>query len=356
MVSSDVPGVDGEKLSVIVAVYNIESYLEKCVRSILAQTYRNLEIILVDDGATDGSGILCDRFAKEDARIVVIHKENGGLSDARNAGIEMATGVFLAFVDGDDWIDPDMYECMINELNQHQADVAICRYRQIYQDTIVDESTGKVQIFDGTEALRMLLLEEDAIQIQNAAWNKLYRKDFLGGQRFPKGKWYEDVVYTTKLLARSSRCVYLDSAKYNYVIDREGSIMNVGFNKRILTDLIPAYLEKAAFLMELGEETLLQIHHYFYYKRLLLWYTQLFRSTDQKRQEFMKEIKARILNEVPIDWGTYQWEGANQNERRKLILFLKSPGIYHVSMWVFDKILIPSKQFIRGRRKSRETR
>ena len=350
MVSSDVPGMDGEKLSVIVAVYNIENYLEKCVRSILAQTYYHLEIILVDDGATDGSGVLCDQLAQEDARIVVIHKENGGLSDARNVGIERATGEFLAFVDGDDWIDPDMYECMLRELNQYQADVAICRYKRIYQDRVEDESTGKVYFYEGNQALRMLLVEEDAIQIQNAAWNKLYRKNFLGGQRFPKGKWYEDVVYTTKLLAKASRCVYLDSAKYNYVIDREGSIMNAGFNKRILTDLIPAYLEKAAVLQELEDENLLRIHHYFYYKRLLLWYTQLFRSKDKTRQQFMKEIRTRILNEEPIDWGTYQWSGANQNEKKKLILFLKSPGIYHASMWLYDKILIPAKQLVRSRR------
>ena len=277
----------------------------------------------------------------------MIHKENGGLSDARNVGIERATGEFLAFVDGDDWIDVDMYECMLRELNHYQADVAICRYKRIYQDRVEDESTGKVYFYEGNQALRMLLVEEDAIQIQNAAWNKLYRKDFLGGQRFPKGKWYEDVVYTTKLLAKASRCVYLDSAKYNYVIDREGSIMNVGFNKRILTDLIPAYLEKAAYLRKHSQAEMLGIHQYFYLKRLLLWYTQLMRSQNSGKVIYLSEIKKRIMDEVPIAPEVYSWEGANQNEKRKLSLFIISPILYNVMMCLNDRIIIPMKQKIR---------
>ena len=317
MVYSDVPGMDGEKLSIVVAVYNIEQYLHKCVESLLAQTYSNLEIILVDDGATDGSGTICDDYAEKDSRVHAIHKTNGGLSDARNVGIEAATGTYLAFVDGDDWVDTDMYMCLIQELERTQSDIAVCRYRQIYRDATFDQSTGKVFVFEGKEALRAMLQEDEAIQIQNAAWNKLYRRAFLGEQRFPKGKWYEDVVYTTKLLYKAHRIVYLDSAKYNYVIDREGSIMNVGFNKRILTDLIPAYLEKADFLKQAGETELLDIHYYFYLKRLLLWYTQLSRSK------------------------------ANPKEESKLKLFLRSKGIYLMAMWMNERMLVPLKQVLR---------
>ena len=171
MVYSDVSGMDGEKLSIVVAVYNIEQYLHKCVESLLAQTYSNLEIILVDDGATDGSGTICDDYAEKDSRVHVIHKTNGGLSDARNVGIEAATGTYLAFVDGDDWVDTDMYMCLIQELERTQSDIAVCRYRQIYRDATFDQSTGKVFVFEGKEALRAMLQEDEAIQIQNAAWN-----------------------------------------------------------------------------------------------------------------------------------------------------------------------------------------
>ncbi|MDD3142301.1 MAG: glycosyltransferase [Lachnospiraceae bacterium] len=347
MAPSDFTEVGDEELSVIVAVYNIETYLEKCVRSIINQTYKKLEIILVDDGSTDHSGEICDLLAKEDSRIRVIHKKNGGLSDARNAGIEIATGEFIAFVDGDDWIDSDMYESMLYELKKYHADVVICSFRKIYNDKIVDESTGKVFCYEGKEALRRVLSEVDSVRIQNAVWNKVCRKAFLGEQRFPKGKWYEDVVFTTKFIARASRCIYLDSSKYNYVMDRKGSIMNVGFSQRILTDLIPAYLEKAAFLKEIREIELLHIHQYFYYKNLLLWYLQLYRSKDVNKFRFMNEIRNRIVDELPIDSCIYNWEGANRNEKRKLDLFVVSPLLYVITTSLFNCFLCPMKQRLR---------
>lgn len=158
-----------DKISVIVAVYNIEAYLEKCVRSLRNQTYRNLQIILVDDGATDGCPAICDRLAEEDGRIQVIHKKNGGLSDARNAGIAAADGEYIAFVDGDDWIETDMYEKLLSAARQFDTPLAVCRYRKIYRNREVDASTGAAVVFDGQEALESFLMEEDDICIQNAA-------------------------------------------------------------------------------------------------------------------------------------------------------------------------------------------
>ena len=114
------------KISIIVAVYNIEKYLPKCLDSILAQTYQNLQIILVDDGSSDSSACICDEYAEKDHRIEVIHKKNGGLSDARNAGLECATGEYIGYVDGDDWIEPEMYATMIHTAKERQVDVVIC--------------------------------------------------------------------------------------------------------------------------------------------------------------------------------------------------------------------------------------
>ncbi len=347
MLPSDIKKVDDDKLSVVVAVYNIENYLEKCVRSIMSQTYKNLEIILVDDGATDHCGEICDLFAREDDRVRVIHKTNGGLSDARNAGIEMATGVFIAFVDGDDWIDPDMYEIMLRELKKYQADIVVCAFRKVYNDKVIDEGTGNVFCYEGREALMRVITEVDSVKIHNAAWNKVCRREFLGEQRFPKGKWYEDVVFTTKFIARANRCIYIDSPKYNYVMDREGSIMNVGFNQRILTDLIPAYLEKAEFLKEIQEIELLHIHLYFYYKNLLSWYMQLYRSKDDNKIKFMNEIKNRIVENAPINPSIFSWDGASIDEKRKLTLFLYSPSIFIMKMNLYDFIFCPVKQKIK---------
>ena len=126
-------GDQSDLLSIIVPAYNIADYIERGVNSVRSQTYRNLEIIVVDDGSTDDTGAICDRISSEDQRVQVIHKENGGLAEARNAGVEKATGAYIAFVDGDDWIDSNMYEEMLGALKEQHADLAICRYRQVYK-------------------------------------------------------------------------------------------------------------------------------------------------------------------------------------------------------------------------------
>ncbi|MDE5597488.1 MAG: glycosyltransferase, partial [Lachnospiraceae bacterium] len=221
-----------ELISVIVTAYNIEAYLERSVHSICQQTYRNLEIILVDDGSTDKSGELCDRMAKEDERIRVIHKKNGGPAEARNEGMGIAAGTLIGFVDGDDYIDTDMYEKMLYAMLKEEADIAICRYRRVYHDGMRDDSIDRVILWEGQEALQYYIEERDEYDIQNAAWNKLYRRRVLDNLRFPVGKWYEDIMFATKALSNADRCVYLDSACYNYIIDREGSIMNAQVNPR----------------------------------------------------------------------------------------------------------------------------
>ena len=152
-----------ERITVAVAVYNIEQYLERAVDSILNQTYRNLEILLVDDGATDNSGAICDAYAKKDPRVRVIHQKNGGLDAARNTGIEQATGTYIAFVDGDDWIDPQMYEHMLSAIREQNADLAVCRYRQVYADGVKDASDDRLAVFEGQQILEQYLLEDEEI-------------------------------------------------------------------------------------------------------------------------------------------------------------------------------------------------
>lgn len=339
-----------KKISVIVAVYNIEQYLEKCVDSIRRQTYRNLEIILVDDGSTDTSGAMCDRFAAEDARIVVVHKKNGGLSDARNAGTKIATGEYIAYVDGDDWIDKEMYEAMLGAIENYQADVAVCRYRCIYPESVEDNSTDKLVVFEGREALKVYIEEDESYQIQNAAWNKLYRKEFTKELQFPKGKWYEDIVYTAKLLGMAHRTVYLDRAYYNYVLERAGSIMSVGVNERILTDQMPAYFERSQFLREIGEKELAACHDYFVYKRMLLTYTAFVRSKCQtseerrKRKKNIERLRELIYGQKDRFDEAYHCDVANPNEEKKMKIFLCSAGLYNIAMTLNDKYLIPYKE------------
>ncbi|HDT8053597.1 TPA: glycosyltransferase, partial [Enterococcus faecalis] len=145
------------KISIIVPVYNVEKYLEKCVRSILAQTFTDFELILVDDGSPDSSGAMCDQFAEQDQRVKVIHKENGGLSDARNAGIEIATGEYLGFVDSDDYIADDMYELLYTNIVKEDADLSICGIYDVYEGKEPVEKQQQYIVLDKVAAMKMIL-------------------------------------------------------------------------------------------------------------------------------------------------------------------------------------------------------
>ena len=223
-----------ELISIIVPVYNVEQYLEKCVCSIINQTYKNLEIILVDDGATDSSGNMCDELAKSDNRIKVYHKENGGLSDARNYGVERATGDYIGFVDSDDYIDSEMYEKLYEAIKKENVDVAECSLKVIYP--------GKIELFTDEKYYKVLgkteYLEEYLTikKIFGSVWTKLIKSDVAKKLVFPKGKLYEDTYYAYDLIEKVDRYVIMNNPYYNYLM-RENSITNAKFNPRIL-DLI----------------------------------------------------------------------------------------------------------------------
>lgn len=339
-------------ISVIIPAYNIAPYLERGVTSVLNQTYRNLEIILVDDGSTDGSGEICDKLAKKDARIVVIHKKNGGPAEARNFGMDAAKGDFIGFVDSDDWIDADMYERMLGAMSAEQADMAVCRYRRVYKDHVEDASIDRLIVFEKQEALQYYVEEREEYDIQNAAWNKLYHRKLLEKQRFPLGKWYEDIMFSVNALSGADRCVYLDSACYNYIIDREGSIMNTKINPRTFTDQIPAYWERSSFLKSLGRRDLADIHDYFVYKRLLLFYNELKKSGEPDKKKYLQKITDIIYENRDEYDRVYQCSVANPNEKRKMELFLKSPKLYWCVMRINEAVILPIKMQKKGRGKS----
>lgn len=335
-------------LSVIVAAYNIEEYIEKGVKSICDQTYRNLEIIVVDDGSTDNTGSICERLATEDARVRVIHKENGGPAEARNVGIAKAKGAYIGFVDGDDWIDSDMYEKMLSALKEQQADVAICRYRHVYKSHTEDDSVDRAVLFEGQEALQYYVQETEEYAIQNAAWNKLYTREILADIAFPAGKWYEDIMFATMVLGRAKRCIYLDTALYNYIIDREGSIMNTQVNPRTFTDQIPAYYEKTKYLKDLGRQDLADIHDYFFYKRLLQFYSCLEKSDIPERDKFLKQITQIIRDNQDNYKRAYTCPVAESRDYKKMKLFLKSPEHFIRRIRLEERVIIPLKAKIKG--------
>ena len=217
-------------VSVIVPVYNVKKYLGKCIDSIINQTYKNLEIILVDDGSTDGSEVICDEYKQKDDRIIVIHKENGGLSDARNAGIDISTGDYIGFVDSDDYIDPDFYDILVNNIRKYDADISCCRYSNVWADDTKEQigNDGIINIYKGAEALKEYLYGKT---LDPFSWNKLYRAELLGNSkcldvhfRFIKGILSEDNPFCIELFKRTKIVVLLGVSKYNYLQAREGAI------------------------------------------------------------------------------------------------------------------------------------
>lgn len=218
-----------ELVSIIIPVYNVKDYLETCVASIVTQTYRNLEIILVDDGSTDGSGDICDQLKNKDNRIKVIHKTNGGLSDARNSGIDHATGGWLSFVDSDDFVSCDYVERLLGAAHVNHAEISICDPVHITKaDDAVFTKESKVKVFSNTEAIQEMWYQKSFLF---SAWAKIYRRELFNDIRYTKGIIYEDVDVMHEVFALASQIVYIDAKLYAYV-HREGSITTQKFSAK----------------------------------------------------------------------------------------------------------------------------
>lgn len=240
--------INDDRISVIVPVYKVEKFLARCIESIQRQTYKNLEIILIDDGSPDNSGEICEKYAENDSRIQVIHKINGGLSEARNIGIEFAAGQYISFVDGDDWIDVDMIEMLYKVCRDKQADIAECSYRNVYVNRIEEETSCTAEIVEATNisALEGML---DWKYFKPVAWNKLYKRSVIGDIRYPAGKFHEDEFTTYKYFYNAKKIVYVDVSKYNYDRTRNDSITGSDFSENAL-DSCWAFKERREFFAQ----------------------------------------------------------------------------------------------------------
>ena len=232
-------------ISVIVPVYNVEQYIDRCVESIINQTYQNLEIILVDDGSTDNSGIKCDEWKKKDKRVVVVHKKNGGLSDARNAGLEIANGEYIGFVDSDDYICLDMYRILSETMEKTQANIVECKRRR-FTDSDTNLSANScdfsIEVFDAEQALLELILER---KLKQTAWNKLYQRRSIT-TLFEVGKINEDEYWTYQIFGKAKKIVSVDTELY-YYYQRELSIMHEKYSVKRL-DGVKARKERLEYI------------------------------------------------------------------------------------------------------------
>lgn len=238
-------------ISVIVPVYNVEKYLERCVKSIAAQTYKDLEILLIDDGSTDKSGEMCDEFLQTDSRIKVFHKQNGGLSDARNYGIEHSAGEFISFVDSDDYIDEKMLETLHRLITENDADLAVCSAMDVFEGKEVTQVKEIKEFNLNKVESYKYMLRGDGIP---SACNKLYKRQTVGDVRFPVGKLYEDGFFTPQILKKVEKTAVTSKPMY-YYFRRADSITTKPFRKGDL-DVIEAYDKCVKQVKELCPEAL----------------------------------------------------------------------------------------------------
>lgn len=231
-------------ISIIVPVYKVEKYLDKCVDSIVNQTYQNLEIILVDDGSPDTCGAMCDAWAKKDSRIRVVHKENGGLSDARNAGLAVATGAYIAFVDSDDWISPEFIQILLDALEKTGSDISACGIIPFYEDEpiTIPDYEDEIVCVQTEQALRYLI--ED--RLRQVVWNKLYKRAVIADILFAKGKLHEDEFWSYQIIGNAQK-VAITSVPGYYYLQRRESIMGSKYTLRRL-DAIEAKEQRQIYL------------------------------------------------------------------------------------------------------------
>ncbi len=226
-----------KKISVIVPIFKVEQYLEKCINSIINQTYQNLEIILVDDGSPDNCGAICEELAIKDNRIKVIHKENGGLSSARNAGLDIATGDLIAFIDSDDWIEPEMLTVLERILSENNADFSVCGMITDYGNAVIINklSVSNVVKVNKSEIFNLIL---NAPTFYGYAWNKLYRREIIGDLRFDESLMScEDLDFCVRLAAKCDSAVYTNEKFYHYMQHSASMTGETGYSPRKLSVL-----------------------------------------------------------------------------------------------------------------------
>lgn len=279
-----------ELISVIVPIYNVEKYLHQCLKSIINQTYKNLEIILVDDGSPDNCPKICDEYSRKDKRIKVIHKENGGLSSARNAGLDVVTGEYISFIDSDDMIDEKFIETLYNLCKENNCDISECNLQRFEKEVVKKADNYDKKIYTNYEMQRRLYIPEYFIR-GIVVWNKLYKRYLYDDIRFPTGKINEDEFTTYKVLykCKSSICV-TDEELYFYRIN-ENSIMGQKFNPKRL-DVLDAFEERKEFYKNCGEMELYFDTISKYHKIL----KDLYMNTKNinESQTYLKKIKKQL--------------------------------------------------------------
>lgn len=310
-------------ISVVIPIYNVEQYILRCVDSVLNQTYQNLEIILVDDGSPDNCPKICDEYAVKDNRVRVIHKQNGGLSSARNAGIDVAEGEYITFIDSDDYVTPDYVETLYNAICEDKTDLAIGSHRAVYDNgTVIDRSNNRRCTLSSQDALKCVLYD-DGIDV--SAWAKLYKTELFSDIRYPEGRLYEDAATTYKLIDKANR-VSLDSKViYNYMI-RSNSIAAGAFSPKKM-DLITSTREMCDYIKS-KYPTLEKAAN----RRLVYAYLSTLSQLAQSKKAFPNEQK-ELMSFLKANGGSILKDKSVPSRDKLGILAAKFGFVFYKFVW-----------------------
>ncbi|MGN8963159.1 glycosyltransferase family 2 protein [Bariatricus sp. HCP28S3_D3] len=280
-------------ISVIIPVYQVEKYLDRCVESVVNQTYQKLEIILVDDGSPDKCGSRCDEWAEKDSRIKVIHVKNGGAGKARNIGVAASKGDYIAFVDSDDFVSPLIYERMLQEFDS-KVDVVECDYGIVESDELIFKVVGSRKEFTTEEAMREHIQDHFFKQV---IWNKMYRRNVVEGILFPEGKLIDDEFWTYKVVGNAKKLIHIDDCLYAYR-QQEKSVMHASFSKARLQAL-EAKVSRLEYISEKFPALYFEAHQNLWLSCLYLGQLSLKYLTDSERKGALRMIE-EIVREYPL--------------------------------------------------------
>lgn len=281
-------------VSVVIPVYNVEKYLPECLDSVINQTYKNLQIILVDDGSTDSSGKICDEYAEKDDRITVVHQSNAGAGAAKNTGLELIDGDYFSIIDSDDYIELDMYEKMVNSLEKYNSDIAQCLFRNVFVNDSFDRKYkikgNYPKVLTSKKFLSELLYDWKYAIFAN----KVFKTSLLKDIRFPVGRKIDDEFFTYKLVCNAKKVVNIDNILYNYRM-RKTSVMNENNSDRLIYDRIDCFIERYNYIKKvypsLERKYLLKL-----YDGLLYFKTQL--NNTEKIESIISKIETPKITKV----------------------------------------------------------
>lgn len=306
-------------LTVIVPVYKVELYIRRCIDSILKQEYVDFELILVDDGSPDKSGEICDEYAIKDCRIKVIHQKNGGLSAARNSGIDIAKGEYITFIDSDDYIHPKMFSTMIYNMEKFDAQISICSLLRTTKDSENTKISFEYKTLSNIESLKILHSQISFI----TAWGKIYKTDLFQGVRFPEKKYHEDEFTTYKLFYNSKKIIYTEDKLYFYYTNPE-SITQSSFSEKNL-DALDAFAERIAFFTKLNEMELALLSQNALTARVMYSHQCINRENNIKNK---KSLYKKVLSYLGKNSKKDYINNLSIKQKLWVQLFFISPCIY----------------------------